>query len=242
MNPLFDYIWTPILVFLLGYLLARLAGKKSVAQMNSYDLMFIMIVGTSVSEPIVSKNNWIASWYSIAIALLYIAISRLALFNPLKKWITASPTVLIRGGDIDQKGLKKVRMTVQELQGKLRTKGVTKTTDVEMAVMEESGEVSVIPKADYRPLQPSDLQISPSPAFVSIPLVVDGEIIGHNLKFIQKDLDWLYLQLQTNNLSKDDLEKVTLATFNQQGVVEIDTNNPKDHDKGLYNYKPGNDN
>jgi uncharacterized membrane protein YcaP (DUF421 family) len=73
-----------------------------------------------------------------------------------------------------------------------------------MATMEESGQVSVIPKSAKRPLQPSDIQLQPSPTFVSIPLIMDGDIVHHNLKFVNKGLDWLYTQMQTNNLSKED--------------------------------------
>lgn len=237
-----DYFWTPFMVFLFGYLLVKMSGKRSVAQMTSFDLIFIMIIGTSISEPIVSKNNWVSLWYSFAIALLYVVLSRLALVNKLKHWVTPSPTVLIRGGDIDEKGLKKVKITVEELQGILRTKGYTNKLDVEMAVMEESGQVSVIPKSDKRPLQPSDIQLQPSPTFVTIPLIMDGDIVHHNLKFINKDIDWLYKQMQTNNLGKEDINKITLATYNQQGIVDFDTTNKKNHDKGIYNYKPGNEN
>jgi uncharacterized membrane protein YcaP (DUF421 family) len=242
MEFLNDYLWTPFMVFLFGYLFVKMSGKRSVSQMTSFDLIFIMIIGTSISEPIVTKNNWVATWYSFGVALCYMGLSRLALVNKFKHWVTHSPTVLIRGGDIDEKGLRKAKLNVEELLGILRTQGYTSKSDVEMAVMEETGQVSVIPKSDKRPLQPSDIQLQPSPTFVSIPLIIDGDIVHHNLKFINKDLDWLYTHMQTNNLGKEDLNKITLATYNQQGVVEFDTTNKKDQDKGTYNYKPGNEN
>ncbi|KKB40516.1 hypothetical protein [Bacillus thermotolerans] len=53
-----DYLWTPFVVFALGYLLVQISGKRSVAQMDSFDLIFIMFIGTTISKPIVSKNNW----------------------------------------------------------------------------------------------------------------------------------------------------------------------------------------
>jgi uncharacterized membrane protein YcaP (DUF421 family) len=233
MKLLIAHIGTPILVFLLGYLLIRLSGKRSIAQMTSFDLMFIMIIGTTVTEPIVSKNIGWASWYSLVVTLMYIGLARLGLVNQFKHWIIDSPTVLIRGGDIDEKGLRKVKITVEELQGLLRTKGYTSTTDVEMALMEETGQLSVIPKSDKRSLQPSDIQLQPSPAFLSIPLIIDGEIINHNLTFIDKDLDWLYMQMKAHNLSEEDIHSITLATYNQQGAVEFDTINGKGHDKGV---------
>jgi uncharacterized membrane protein YcaP (DUF421 family) len=242
MSFLIDYFWTPFIVFTFGYIFVKMTGKKSVAQMHTFDLMFIMIIGTSISEPIVSKNNWVAVWYSFSVALCYIVLSRLVLVNKFKPWLTASPTVLIRGGDIDEQGLKKSKLAVEDLLGLLRTKGYTSKSDVEMAIMEESGDISVIPKSDKRPLQPSDLQMSPSPAFVEIPLIVDGEILHHNIRYIDKDLNWLYSQMEAHELDQNELKNITLATYNQQGIVEFDTYHKGDHAKGPQNYKPGNEN
>lgn len=158
----------------------------------------------------------------------------------MKYWISHSPTVLIQGGDIDEKGLGRVRLTVDELQGILRTKGYTSILDVEMAVMEESGQVSIIPKSDKRPLQPNDLNLQPSPTFISIPLIMDGDIVKHNLKFVHKNLDWLYSQMSIHQLRKEDLHKITLATYNQNGEVEFDIK--KERDESISTYKPGNEN
>lgn len=62
------------------------------------------------------------------------------------------------------------------------------------------------------------------------------------LKFIEKDSDWLFMQMQAHNLSEKDLGSITLAAYNQQGMVEFDTTNEKEKNKGVYNYKPGNEN
>ncbi|MEI3612025.1 DUF421 domain-containing protein [Pseudogracilibacillus sp. SO30301A] len=242
MQFLIDYIGTPIFVFLIGYLLVRFAGQKSVSQMNSFDIMIILIVGTSISEPIVSKNNWISAWYSFLVILTYVGLSRLVLNNKFKTVLTYSPIVLIQDGKIKEKGLKKARMNVELLLGTLRVEGYSNVADIKLAMMEESGDISVIPKSDKRPLQPSDIQLSPSPAFVSIPLIIDGEVINHNLKFLNKSLDWLYQKMQTNNMGKDDLDKIALATYNQQGIVDFHTTiqNIKENNNP-YQYRPGNE-
>lgn len=243
MDFVIDFLWTPIKVFLLGYILIRIAGKKAISQMNSFDVMLIMIVGTAISEPIVSKNNWIASWYSLVIILCYVALSRLILVNKFKHILTYSPTVLIQNGKIDKKGLKKARINVERLLGILRVQGYTNIKDIHLATMEETGDISIIPNSDKRPLQPNDIQLTPSPAFISIPLIIDGEIINHNLKFLNKNLNWLYEQMSINNLVKSDLDKITLATYNQRGIVNFDTfQQNKQNNKGSYNYKPGNEN
>jgi uncharacterized membrane protein YcaP (DUF421 family) len=104
------------------------------------------------------------------------------------------------------------------------------------------GKFSVIPKSNQRPLQPSDLNMQPSPTFIPIPVVLEGQIIDHNLKYLQKDRDWLELQLKAQALSMDDIKKVTLAVVNQKGFLEVDTNYPHNQDSGPYAYKPGRDN
>ncbi|WP_093880070.1 DUF421 domain-containing protein [Terribacillus saccharophilus] len=85
---------------------------------------------------------------------------RLSLHNKLRWILYESPTVLIRNGDIDRKGLKKVRLPVDEFLAQLRIQGITDTTTVEMATLEDSGVLSVIPKAEYRPVQPADMDIN----------------------------------------------------------------------------------
>ncbi|MCP3763906.1 DUF421 domain-containing protein [Domibacillus sp. A3M-37] len=237
-----EYIWTPLYVVALGYALTRLSGKKSVAQMHSYDLIFVITLGTAISEPIASKNNWLAGGYSLAIVIIYLLLSKLVLINFFKNTLTSTPTVLIRNGDIDEQGLKQIKMTVEELLGELRIKGFSNPSDIAIALMEETGKVSVIPKSSIRSLQPIDLQLSPKPAFVSIPIIIDGEVIIHNLNFIEKDEKWLYKQLQAYNISEGNIHTVTLATFNQEGALEIDNDHTHDYGKGIYNYKPGDEN
>jgi len=164
------------------------------------------------------------------------------LSNKFKRIITSSPTALVRNGDIDERGLRKIRLNMEEFIGELRVKGYENIKDLALVTMEETGQISVIPKSEKRPLQPSDLHMSPSPTFIPIPIIIDGELIEHNLNYIKKDMDWLTLQLRSNNLSLDHLETITLAVLNQRGTLDVDTTNRTDQSEGVYNYKPGDDN
>lgn len=242
MDLLLNYVLTPIAVFLIGYILLRIMGKKAVSQMSSFDLLVVLVLGIIISEPIVTKRLGIASYYAIAITVVYFAFSLLAIKGKFKTILTGSPTVLIRNGDIDEKGLRKVRISVDELLGELRQKGYANASDLALVVLEETGSLSAIPMADKRPLQPSDINKSPSPTFIPIPLIIDGEVIEHNVKYIQKGSDWLNSQLQAYNLSMDKIDSVTLATLNQKGFLDVDTANPHDREDGPLNYKPGNTN
>lgn len=222
----------------------RISGKKSISQINSFDLLFILVVGTIVAEPLVTHNPYKALYYGLFFTLLHVGFAYLTLNNKLRWLLVESPTVLLKDGDIDEKGLKTVKMTTDELLSELRVKGFPNPKDLVMVAMENSGQLSVIPKSDVRPLQPNDMQLKPAPTFIPIPIIMNSEILDHNLKFLGKDRKWLDKQL-INHHSKNinEISDITLALYNQQGTLDIDTDNPNDKNKkDPMNYKPGNEN
>lgn len=244
MDEFVTYGLKPLIIFIVSYIYIRIGGKKAVSEMNSFDILFVIVMGTIISEPLVTKKPFESLLYGAVFLLIYIMFSYAVLNNKLRWLLSSSPTVLIKNGDIDEKGLRRERMTTNELISILRLKSFYNLTDVELAVMERTGKVSVIPKSHARPLQPNDIQLHPSPTFIPIPLIVNGQILNHNLKFLQKDKDWLTMQLNAHQLSIDNISDVTLGTYNQQGTLSIDTDNPDDNanTNNPYAYKPGNDN
>lgn len=239
---LFDFVVKPIVIFGSSLIFLRIAGKKAVSEMNSFDLLFVLVLGTVVSEPLVTKQLGRAMLYAFAIVAVYLLYSYASLNNKLKWLLIASPTVLIRNGDIDVKGLRKVRMTVGELLSQMRVQGYTKTADVELAMMEDMGKFSIIPKASARPVQTSDLDLQVQKTFIPIPVVMDGQIIEQNLKYLNKDRVWLANQLRSNGSSIERLGEITVAVVNEKGAVEVDTNSPLHVSDGPYSYRPGNEN
>ncbi|MBW3112407.1 DUF421 domain-containing protein [Bacillus sp. MCCB 382] len=239
---IWEYIYSPIIIFIASYILLRFAGKKAVSEMNSFDLLFIVVLGTIVSEPLVDKGIPSALSYGLVFTLVYILFSILTLNNKLRWLLITTPTVLVRNGDIDEKGLRKARITTDELLGTLREKGYATVKDIEMATMENMGKVSVIPKSYARPVQPSDLNLFPGAAFIPIPLVMNGQILMHNMKYLKLDEEWLKRELTRQNIAFDKLDDITLASYNAKGQLDIDTDKDEGHNHNPYMYKPGNTN
>jgi uncharacterized membrane protein YcaP (DUF421 family) len=105
--------------------------------------------------------------------------------------------------------------------------------------MEETGNISVIPKSEYRPVQPNDLNLQVKREFIPIPLIMDGQIIDHNLKYLQLDRGWLMNELENKG---ELVENITLATLLIDGKLFIDNNEEKDHESNPFYYQPGKDN
>ncbi|WP_251028612.1 DUF421 domain-containing protein [Bacillus sp. ISL-18] len=227
------------LVFVVGYLLLRFTGKKAVAQMHTFDLLYILILTNIISSPVEVMNMGKAITYAGITVILYKIFIRLSLHNKLRWMLYASPTVLIHNGDIDRKALKKVRMPMNELLSHLRVKGYTDIQSISIAVMEATGSISVIPKSDYRPVQPKDLNLQVKKEYIPIPLIMDGQVVYHNLKYLQLDYSWLIGELEKRG---EKIENITLATYHDDGQLSIDNNEITGHQSDPYHYKPGRDN
>ncbi|WP_249366411.1 MULTISPECIES: DUF421 domain-containing protein [Neobacillus] len=234
-----ELIYRTFIVFLAGYLYLRVTGKKAVSQMHTFDLLYIFVLTNIISTPVEVNDLGKALIYGAILVILYKILIRLSLNNKLRWIIYESPTVLIRNGDIDRKGLKKVRMPMNELLSHLRVQGYTDTQNIDLAVMEETGSISVIPKSDYRPIQPNDLNLKVKKEYVPIPLIMDGQIIYHNLKYLQLEQGWLMNEVEKTG---EKVENIILATYLENGKLFIDNDVIKEHKGDPYYYNPGEDN
>ncbi|MFF2445816.1 DUF421 domain-containing protein [Neobacillus sp. NPDC058068] len=232
-----EIFYRAFIVFIMGYLFLRVTGKKAVSEMHAFDLLYIYVLTNIISTPVEVNHIGKSLMYAAIIVILYKIFVRISLYNKLRWILYDSPTVLIRNGDIDRKGLKKVRMTINELLSQLRVKGYTDSQNIEMAVMEDTGSISVIPKSNYRPIQPNDLNIIVKKEYIPIPLIMDGQILDYNLKYLQLDRSWLLNEVEK---AGEKLESITLATFLENRKVFIDNNEIIDHKNNPYYYKPGN--
>lgn len=105
--------------------------------------------------------------------------------------------------------------------------------------MEGTGNLSVIPKSAYRPVQPNDLKLNVKREYLPIPLIMDGQIIYHNLRYLQLDQDWLMNEVEKMG---ETVREITLATLLDNGKLFIDNNEMTNHKNDPYYYNPGKDN
>lgn len=234
------FIWLPFGILVIGYILLQVMGRKSVTQMTGFDLFAVIVLGITMTEPMVSKSIGYSVYYALIIAIVFFLLSFIVRNKAFKQLVTDIPVVVVRNGEIDEQGLRKIKLTANELLVQLRQKGYTNIADLALVMREETGELSTIPMSDKRPLRPSDINISPSPLFIPIPIIMQGEVIEKNLKYVKKDMKWLTSQLQAYDISVDSISKVTLATLNQRGFLDVNTKKPGNYEQNLYYFKPDN--
>ncbi len=131
-----------------------------------------------------------------------------------RKIMSGQPSILVYRGKIDEKVLRKERITINELQERLRVDNIFNLGDVEYAILETNGELTVIQKPEKRALTPQDMNIQPEYEGIPYDLVVEGKIMHENLKAIGKDEKWLQKQLKEFDITA---ENTLVATIDGKG-------------------------
>ncbi len=206
-----------ILLFLLVVLALRIMGKRQVGQLQPYEMVMVIMFSALASIPM--SNIDIPLIYAIVPIISLVFLQSLISFLTLKSSkarsiICGMPTILIENGKIQEKQLRRLRYNLNELLEQLRTQQVAEIGDVEFAILENSGQVTVIPKSQKRPVTPADLQIPTQYEGLSTDLIIDGEVQKQNLQKIKLSEAWLQNQLQSFNISAP--EQVLFATLSTQ--------------------------
>ena len=130
--------------------------------------------------------------------------------------ICGRPSILIYRGKIDEEKLKKERFTINELEERLRGNNISNIGDVEYAILETSGQLSVIQKPNKRNTIPEDFGIMPEYEGIAYDLVIDGAVMNENLKKIGKDYNWLKKEVNKFGYKP---EEALIVTFDSKGQI-----------------------
>jgi uncharacterized membrane protein YcaP (DUF421 family) len=149
----FTFIWQTAFLILSGILLLRIAGRKSISQMTLAQTVVMISLGTIIVQPIVQKSMWKAiAGAAIFVAAIVILEYLQLKFNFFEKFITGKSKIIIQNGQLNIKNLKKLRLTVDQMEMRLRNKGITKLEDVKYATIEPNGQLGYELKDDAKPL------------------------------------------------------------------------------------------
>jgi uncharacterized membrane protein YcaP (DUF421 family) len=134
------FIWESISLLFISTILLRIAGKKSVSQMSSLEVVITLAIGTTMGHAIKENKFWQIVVILTIFVLYLICVQFLQLkLNILDRYITGNATIVIQNGKIIVEGLKKLRMTTDQLEMKLRQKGIAYISDIKTATIESDG-------------------------------------------------------------------------------------------------------
>lgn len=209
-------------VFMLALFLTRIVGTKLIYQMNFFDFILGVSMGSIVVYAIVDNDFTSLSAITalITLAVLTIITSYLHIKSyRVRKIVDSEPITLVENGVIVDENMKKIRLTINELMMKLREKNAFSLADVEFAIMEADGQVTVLPKADKKPLTPNDIKIKATDAGLTRDIIIYGNIMKENLSAVGLDMNWLKAQLGSQNIR--DESEVFYAGLDNTNKLQI---------------------
>lgn len=191
-------VLTALLSIAALFIITKLMGHKQVAQMDFFDYVSGITVGSIGAELATEPESPVkplialAVWGAVSI-LLALATNKLP---RTRKFINGTPTILMDNGKIYRKNLKKAKLDLSEFLLLCREQGYFDLCEIQTAVLETNGKLSVLPRAADRPITPSDLKITVTAKHMGTEVIMDGRIMGENLSRMGKDAAWLEGQLR----------------------------------------------
>ena len=207
-----------IVLYILVLIVMRLMGKREIGQLQPFELAIAIMIADLASIPMTEIG--IPIYYGIVpilgLLMMHMFISFLNMKSiKAREILCGRPSILIYRGKIIEKELKKQRFTINELEERLRGNNVFNIGDVEYAILETSGQVTVIQKPGKRNVTPEDLNISPDYEGIPYDLVVDGKVMTENLKELGKNYKWLEKQTEKFKMKPEEALVVTLDAKGQ---------------------------
>ncbi|WP_336772825.1 DUF421 domain-containing protein [Paenibacillus sp. MMO-58] len=196
------------LAILVLFLLTKLVGKRQISQLSFFEYITGISIGNLAAYVSLDLE---ANWYLGLISLgCWVLVSVGIEFLQLKSkkgrdLIDSKATVLIKGGKVLEDNLKKERLTSDELLEQLRKKDVFRVADVEFAIMEPSGDISVLLTRENQPLTPAHLGIKVAPEHEPQTVIMDGKILDEPLSTVGLNRRWLATELEKIGVSLDNV-------------------------------------
>ncbi len=208
-----------LIIYISLILTMRLMGKRQIGELEITDLVTTLLLSEIASLPI--TNQEIPVLYAIIpmIVLLVLEIVSsyiLVRFPKLKNLLSARPTVIIQNGVLRQRSLRELRFSLDELMSEIRQQGLTDLSEVEYAILEKNGNLTVLPKAAYGQPNAEQLGLSPPKTALMHIVYTEGVYSKTGLALIGKDRAWLDRELARRGL---EAARLFCVTANEQGKL-----------------------
>jgi len=209
-----------LILFLLVVVVMRVMGKRQIGQLQPFELAVAIMISELAAIPMQNTGipliNGIIPIITLLLAQLLLSLISLKSIKA-RGIICGKPNILIENGKINEANLRKEMYTLNDLLEQLRIKGTSNIQDIEYAILETNGQLSIIPKSQKRPVTPEDLKIQTDYEGIPLDLVIDGVINYSNLEKAKLDENWLLTQL--NNHDIKDTKEALFVSLDSSGKL-----------------------
>lgn len=200
------------------FLLSKLIGNKQISQLNLFDYINGITIGSIAAEMATSLETDVLRplLAMIIFGVVGWVLSLVSRKNSkARRYISGKAILLYDKNKLYKEDFKKAKINIDEFLAQLRTQGYFSLEDIETAILESSGRISVLPKAEKRPCTPSDLALAVSTDRPEVNVIIDGDILLKNLKYTGNNENWLDKKLKDAKIKADDVFLATVNSDNQ---------------------------
>lgn len=211
-----------LILFLIVVVVMRAMGKRQIGQLQPFELAVAIMISELAAVPMQNTGipliNGIIPIITLLVAQLLLSLISLKSIKA-RGIICGKPNILIENGKINEANLRKEMYTLNDLLEQLRIKGTSNISDIEYAILETNGQLSIIPKSQKRPVTPEDIKVDTQYEGVPLDLVIDGDINYKNLKKANLDESWLVSQL--NNFGIGNTKEALFVSLDSAGKLYL---------------------
>lgn len=188
--------------FAVLFLVAKFIGHKQIAQLDFFDYITGITIGSIAAEMATELEE---PWKPLTAMVIYGGITLLlsvisSRFPRSRKYLNGTPTILMDHGKLYPANLKKAKLDLSEFMVLCRQQGYFDLTNIQTAVFEYNGKLTILPVSSQRPATPNDMNLAPAQELLFTELIMDGRIMESNLKRMGLDLAWLNKQLKQRHI------------------------------------------
>ena len=182
-----------LIIYIMLIAVLRFMGKRQIGQMQLSELITALLLSELASQPLTDAD--IPIIYAVIPIFLLVSVEVIMSYlstksNIMKKILDSTPSIIIRKGQIDQREMLRMRMSMEELMGELRLKGISAVNEVDYAILEQNGQISVLTNDKNSPLKQKDMNIEGDGNGIEHMLIVDGHISDYEIKVTGKTKEW----------------------------------------------------
>ncbi len=219
---MFIVLLRTIILFIVVVVSLRIMGKRQIGQLQPYELVVAIMISELASLPMQDTRipliHGVIPIVTLLVIQIFISLIELK-SSKAHSLIDGKPCIVINKGKLVISELKNQVFTVNDLLEELRINGYFNIEDIEYAILETNGQLSIVPKGDTEPVIKKDLNIKSSPKSIPLTLINEGRIIKENLKLLSKNENWLKSELKKQKIKSE--KDVFLALMSTEGKLYI---------------------
>lgn len=204
------------------FLITKIIGHKQVAQLDFFDYITGITIGSMAAELATALDEplWKPTLSMIVFGAIAIVLNFLTRKLPrTRKFINGTPTVVMNDGKLYRRNLKEAKLELSDFLMMCRQAGYFNLDDIKTAVFEYNGTLSILPVSTKRPLNPEDVNVAVEQEHIGTEVIMDGRIMGNNLKRLGLDEDWLNKELKRQGFKK--AKEVFLGICNSENQLTL---------------------